>query len=400
MSTPSVPNPQFMSPARGQGVGRDGASGASRWPVRFGRLSRRRTGRTDSAHVGDAVRERNERGAVRRAHRRWLGVLIGILAVLVVAEITVRVIEPRLPEPADWFSPEAARLVREMNDARAHDIRSDLLVTGSSQAGRDLVPAVLRGAVGGGPVHSVALAKGGQTLVMRRWLLEEAVPRLRPRSVVWGVSSLDFNQARREESIGRYDTVRATRPGFFGAADRLLAHLSALARHRAALREPLTALHALTGEEHDDALVDRRPPRAITFTVGNTRMLTGARRARMLAEEPAQTRNGPLRNFSVGSREIDAFRTTLSSLKALGINVHVVIMPVQQGYIAAHPRGAVDYERWRRAVTSAAQDEGVPISDHTSDFGADDFLDFEHLNPAAARTFSRTIASEVRSEEP
>ena len=53
------------------------------------------------------------------AGRRWIGVLVGMLAVLLLAEAAVRVIEPRLPEPADWFSPSAARLVREMVP-RAH----------------------------------------------------------------------------------------------------------------------------------------------------------------------------------------------------------------------------------------------------------------------------------------
>lgn len=232
-------------------TGADPASGAARARVGFPLLSRWRTGRTDSVHVGDAVRERAERDPAGRARRRWLGVLIGLLVALLVAEVAVRLIEPRLPEPSDWFSPEAARLVREMDHARANGVRSDLLIT-------------------------------------------------------------------------------------------------------------------------------------------------GARRAKMLAQEPAQTRNGPRRDFSVGAREISAFRRTLRSLERQGIDVHVVIVPGHEGYVAAHPQGAADYDAWRTAVKAAARAEGVPINDHANDFPSDGFIDFEHLNATSAQEFSRTIATELQ----
>jgi hypothetical protein len=154
--------------------------------------------------------------------------------------------------------------------------------------------------------------------------------------------------------------------------------------------------HVLTGSDLADALPDRAPPRAITFTTGRARRLTGARRDRMLAAEPAQTRNGPLRDFRVGAEEIASFRSTLRALRQQGIDIHVVIVPVHTGYIAAHPHGAADYDAWRRAVTRAARAEGVPISDHTADVPDRGFIDFEHLGPEAARTFSAEIAQELQ----
>lgn len=345
--------------------------------------------------LGELVVGSRERTGLGR--RTWLGLVVGLLAVLLAAETTARVLEPRLPEPGDWFSPEAARLVREMDDAAATGVHSDVLVTGSSQAGRDVVPAVVSAELGrDAVVHNVSLAKGGQALMMQRWLLDVAVPRLRPDTVVWGISSLDFNPARRSESIGRYESVRATRSGAFGAADRALARTSALARNRAALRDLGPMLQVVAGRDLSDALPDRAPPQAITFTPGRTRSLTGARRERMLAREAAQTAQGPLRDFQVGRDEIGAFRRTLRSLRDAGIRVHVAIMPVQRGYVDAHPNGADDYVAWRRAVLRAARAEGVPISDHTDAFASDAFIDFEHLGPSSAREFSRMIAAEIR----
>jgi hypothetical protein len=201
------------------------------------------------------MREQEPRSG-RAAVRRWLGVLAGALVVLVLAEIGVRLIEPRLPEPRDWFSPSAARLVREMDAAAANGATGGFVVAGSSMAGRDVLPdRVVTDP--GAPTGSVALAGGGQTTVQERWITEEVEPRLRPDAVLWGISSLDFNATRRADTIDRYASARATRTDRFGAPDRMLARYSALARNRDALRDPYLMLQVLTGADESDGATRR-----------------------------------------------------------------------------------------------------------------------------------------------
>lgn len=324
----------------------------------------------------------------RRAvgHRRWLGVLLGALVVLLLAEIGVRLIEARLPEPRDWFSPSAARLVREMDAAAAGGATGGFVVAGSSMAGRDLVPdrVVTDPEV---PTGSVALAGGGQTTVQERWLTEEVGPRLRPGAVLWGISSLDFNATRRADTIDRYAAARATRTDRFGAADRVLARYSALARNRDALRDPYLMLQVLTGADESDALPDRRGDAALGFARGY-REVPPETLARLRAAEAAFARDTQLRGFRIGREEVAAYRRTLRALRRTTDRAVVVIMPVTREYIDAHPNGSRDYERWVRVVTRVAREEGVPLLDETRAMPESAFRDLEHLDEAGAEAFS------------
>lgn len=345
------------------------------------------------------MRERDEQPTRSVARRRWLGVAIGALVVLLLAEAAVRVIEPRLPEPPDWFSPSAARLVREMDafaatgDRTTGSTRLGTAIAGSSMAGRDLLPEYVVDE-DWYPSRSVALAGGGQTTVQERWLLEEVQPRVDPATVLWGISSLDFNAARRADTIGRYDAARATRTGFFGAADRTLADVSALARNRAALRDPYLMSQVLTGTDESDALPDRRGEQAITFARGY-RDLPAAKLARLRAEEAAFAREVQLRDFRIGRAEVDAYRRTIRHLRATTDHTAVIILPVTQQYIDAHPHGARDYDRWVRVVTRIAREERVPILDETHAMPEAAFRDLEHLGLAGAVEFSSRIRDDL-----
>lgn len=334
------------------------------------------------------------KGQKRRLLLSWF---VGLLSILLLAEAGARILEPRLPTPPDYFSPEASRLIEEMKRSSADKIQTDILAIGSSQAGHDFVPAVLKSSLApNSVVHNASLAKGGETLMMHRWLFEEVLPRLHPQRIIWGISSLDFNSSLRDQSIDRYNTVRASRPGMLGTLDRDLASFSALARNRASLRDPNTVFEVLGGSDLSSELPIRPRNRAITFTPGRTKKLSTADRRRMLRNDALAASQGPLRSFHIGDAEIAAFRRTIRELKAHKIPVQIVIMPVQQGYLDAHPNGESDYNEWRQKVTSAAKAEGVQIMDHTDSSKRGEFLDLEHLNGAGARRFSLEIASELK----
>ncbi len=86
---------------------------------------------------------RTHREAKSRRGRVLLAWSAGLLSMILLAEGVTRVIENRLPEPADWFSPASARLVREMDQLQEQNLRSRVTIVGSSMPGRDLVPSAL-----------------------------------------------------------------------------------------------------------------------------------------------------------------------------------------------------------------------------------------------------------------
>jgi hypothetical protein len=275
-------------------------------------------------------------------------------------------------------------------------VTGGLTVAGSSMAGRDLIPRIVAEDLRDGePAHNVALGGGGQTTLQERWLLEEVVPRTHPDSIVWGVSSLDFNASRRAATIDRYDAARATRTGFFGAADRALAEVSALARFRNTLRDPYAMTQVLSGEVNRRTLADRPPARAITFDYVRP-PLSPQRLARMRRTEAAFARDVQLRAFRVGREEVAAFRRTLRGLRRDDVSPAVVLMPVTQEYIDAHPRGERDFDRWKRIVTRVAREEGVLLLDDTNAVPEAGFRDLEHLDVPAARDYSASVNARLR----
>src|SRR5205814_500643 len=132
----------------------------------------------------------------------------GFLVVVLGSEVAVRAAQHHLPEPRHYFSIPAETYVHSMNTLRAHGIRSDITFVGTSMVERDIDANLVEKLL---PdvhwAHNVALP-GSQTSVVRRWLLNEVLPRLRARRVVWGISSLDFNSGRPDHPVDQYDAAR------------------------------------------------------------------------------------------------------------------------------------------------------------------------------------------------
>ena len=380
------------------------------------RPERRRLGAPDYYVSGNEARSHKE------VNRGRLRILLtwsaGLLTIILLAEGATRVIENRLPEPADWFSPASARLVREMDQLQAQNVRSSITIVGSSMSGRDLVPSEVARALGDTSkiapdtlppntateaqtadpfIKNVSVGGGGQTTVVERWLLEEVVPRIHPQRIIWGVSTLDFNSARRESTIDRYNNARQTRVGALGDADQSLASFSALAKNRAALRDPDGMLKVLTGADLSTRLPNRSQPRAASFDLGY-KPLPPAKLKKMQLREIAYARDVQLRGYSLGREELDAFRRTLRRLKALKTEAAVVLMPATQGYIDAHPHGARDFNEWRTRVTAVAESEGVVVLDRTRSMPDTAFRDAEHLLVPQARDFSLEVATELKRQ--
>lgn len=328
----------------------------------------------------------------RRARPRGaVAFLVGFLVVFATAEVGVRMAGGRLPEPREYYSMRAQVLVDEMDALEEAGVRSDLTFVGTSMVGRATVPSVYEEEIDSVEwAHNLALP-AGQTPVIRRWLLEEVVPRIDPRVVVWGISSLDFNGGRVEKIIDKYDEARATRSGWLGAADRVLANLG-LSRHREELRDPVSLGSIVSGSSR----VKRHGKLA---EMGRWDLvypeLPPERLERLRRQHLEMIGRRQLAGFRIGETEMDAFTETLEDLESRGIEVVVVLWPVTTGYVGAHPRGEADFEAWKDAVLRETGEREVAVVDLSSAMPDEDFRDYEHLEVDAAARFSAMLAGEL-----
>ncbi len=320
-----------------------------------------------------------------------------MLVTLVASEVAVRAVESRLPEPRRYISGIAQNFVTEMNLLRARGVTSRVTFIGTSMTQRDIDSNRLETLLGwpDTSIHNVSLP-GSQTPVLQRWILQEVVPRIHPKVVVWGISSLEFNSGRTEHSIDAYESSRATESGFFGAADRALERI-ALSKNRDALRDPYLLKSAASGKA--SRFTQARP-----LSNRATWQLTYPKRSpqqllKFQATHRKYVHDVQLHRFKTGPRELRAFETTIKRLRQLGIHVVVVVMPVPSSYLNAHPNGARDYEQWRNAAVATANGAGADVVDHLDRSMADDqFRDAEHLSTVPARdTFTPLIMQRLTS---
>lgn len=324
--------------------------------------------------------------AIRRP-RRGLVIASVLLGVLLVAEVGVRIVQPRLEPPQDWFSPATQRLVRDMEILRESGEEVDLVLAGTSQTNTDLLPDVFELQLPAvDRAANVGLA-AATTRVNRRWLLGQVVPRLQPEKIVWGVSSLDFNANRRPDTLARYTSSRGGRRDLVGRLDRRLARYSALVRHRELLVRPRDFIADVR-----DGPPASEPPTPLDRLAKHRAPDTRDKSAR----EYRRITETVLHDYEIGNREVAAFRTALERLDAQGIDVAVVLLPVPSSFVAAHPRGRRDFEAFKAMVRNVTTRTRTPLLDHTRDFPERSFRDFTHLLRGPAAKLSADVATELR----
>ena len=324
---------------------------------------------------------------------RWVVTfLVAALIVLLGSEAAVRVFESRIPEPPRFYSGRADAVVSDMDRLQANGIRSDAVLVGTSQMARGGVPKTIAPPLGAKWVQNVALPSA-QTPVVQRWLLEEVVPRLHPKRVVWGVSSIDFNGRRKNPGIANYNSAVATRRGAFADANRELTDVSALARERAKLRRPTKLAAALRSGPPPPR---RRLP--LTKLLGPQLPKNRAPTAGAVAKEAGYLRGTLLGDFGVTPAYMNAFEQTLRSLREQKIQTAVVVMPVSSRYRASHPGGVAQYDKWKARITKRAHALGATVVDSNASMPDADFSDFVHLKPEPARVWSAKLGRALAAQ--
>lgn len=310
-----------------------------------------------------------------------------LLVVLLVAEVGVRIVEPRLEPPQDWFSPSTQRLVHDMEILRASGEEVELVLAGTSQTNTDLLPDVFELQLPAvDRAANVGLA-AATTRVNRRWLLGQVVPRLQPDKIVWGVSSLDFNANRRPNTFAMYTASRGGRRDLVGRVERRLARYSALVRHRELLVRPRDFVADVR-----DGPPASQPPTPLERLAKHRAPDTRDKSAR----EYRRITNTVLHDYEVGPGEVAAFRATLERLDEQGIAVAVVVLPVPSSFVTAHPRGRKDFAAFKAMVRNVTTRTGTPLLDHSRDFPDRSFRDFTHLLRGPATSLSMDVGRELR----
>jgi hypothetical protein len=325
--------------------------------------------------------------------RRLLVALGALVAVVLVAEGAARTLAPYLPEP-QLYGDRATQVKAAQLDGLADSCVS--LVLAGNSMGRDAFdPRLFTDADPGGRSAYNASLDAASPALLRRWLLDEVEPALRPDTVVLTLASLDLNvEARAARSaLAAYDTADLTRDDPLGRLQVPLLDHVALVRHRDALRDPAEVWDAL-------ARLRDGEPTARTDANGEDGLIGPrgeglSRRELRYRSDPAGAslvRTQLLNDFTLGDGPAEDLGALLDGLANRGVEVAVVLLPVTPEYVSLHPAGRADLAAFAEQVSRVSGSRGVPVID-LLDAGWDGslFADTHHLNGIGAERFSAEL---------
>jgi hypothetical protein len=248
-----------------------------------------------------------------------------------------------------------------------------------------------RGVGGGHGAYNAALS-AGLPLIMEPWTTDVVLPRLRPKLLVLGLSSMDFadSAAARTFEAALEDSPAGGQAlgteSVLEKLDRWVTDRSDLWRHRFALREPRTVLNAIRG-------------RAKTPSGEYGPVRPGGRTAYPQRRAGGPVGLGPpVQGWRLGRESPAAIRRLIRLAKAREVKVVLVDMPITQTYVDRHPQGERDFRRYVRALRELARSEQVRLLEYSSTRAAHLFVDQVHLRTAAGDAFTERLARQLRAE--
>jgi hypothetical protein len=323
------------------------------------------------------------------------GVVVAAVTLLAL-EAGVRAIDSALPEINAWREPIVAAKVKQM-DALGAMGPTDVVLAGSSQMLFAADPAMLESLQVPWNAYNAALW-GAPPVVNEHWLTEVVFPRLRPRTVVIGVSPLDFIEPV-ADAAQTYFKSSAVREDWLGGIERRVSKVSALVRHRRDLRSPKAVYDAVVrrmrgqpGPSVPAAGIDNsgRLPCCdeLTFNPEVVDIST-----RELLEQV--DRDG----WELSDKQLAAFNRTVATLAAQGAEVLVVDMAISSPLIDVLGTGR--YTAYQTLLRREAQTLRVPVLDMAGGLDRTTFFfDYDHVNRAGANVFNTVVARALASSSP
>jgi len=325
--------------------------------------------------------------------------LVAMLAVLVLAEGAARGLSPYLPEPR-LYADDATQVKAAQLDRLAGSC-VDLVVAGDSM-GRDAFdPAVFASADPSRRSSYNASLDGASPSLLRRWITEEVVPRLRPSTVVITLASLDLNANANAatSALAAYNDARLTADGPGGRISSWFVRHLAVVRHRAELRDPAAVAEGMSAWR-DGIAQPRSSSDGIKGLIGPTGEGLSRRslRYRHDSATKAFTRDQLLAKFTIDDEQLRDTEAMLRELRDAGVDVAVVVLPVTQDYIALHPGAQADFDAFLEGTRSVAASAGVPFIDlHGTQTDETLFADTHHLNGDGQAWFSSTLPDQLEA---
>lgn len=324
-------------------------------------------------------------------------VLAVVLVLVLLAEAAVRVLEPALPTPAGWPDRAIATKVEQL-DQRAADGCTDVVFVGNSMARDDLVPGVFgRRDPAGRSAYNASLDAASPAL-LHRWVEDEVLPRTDPATVVVGVASFDVNDAASTPlaALRSYDDAAYTAAGRLADVEAAFTRHVALVRNREALRDPPTVWNAVLDRiEGQDA--ERPGATGIAGVIAPDGHGLSRRSLRFDGDRGAieRVRRQFLTPFRLGGRQVDALHDLLVTIEDHGADAVVLVLPVTDAYVDAHPDGAADVAAFRDALDTAVAGTDAVVVDAPS-LPHSSFADPQHLNGAGADELSSRLPTVLR----
>lgn len=313
----------------------------------------------------------------------------GAVMVLVVAEVVLVAVDDALPEPVEWYNTTAHAKAVQMDRGAQQGVHKEVAFVGPSTVHRGVIADRFERLDPLGRSAYNAGVMGGYPPVMRRWVTEEVIPRLRPETVVYGLSTLDFHDRIFRGSTEAYRTARATRRDMWGAGERVVARVSRLFKYRRLLDDPTE--YTYLGRVVTGRAADRVERELQKLSPGGFES-----KERVPLRERRATDLAIMRGFEIGSWGTRNVRATVSELHSRGIHVVFLEMPVPDRFVALHPRGAADYRHFRRHLRGLAADLGVDLLRPPRRLSRGYlFADNVHYTEQGARQFTRWLATNV-----
>jgi hypothetical protein len=337
----------------------------------------------------DAPDDSSDEGSVRpRYRRRAFRIAIGAVVVLLLAELVVRGVGGRLPQPLVFYDP-----VPQVKDAQLSRLSrsggADVVVAGPSSALFGVDPTVLERRLGGGSrvtVYNAGITAGVPAMTAD-WLERFVLNRVHPRTVVWVLSTVDLNDGVRLPAVDTYFTSLEGRNDVWARLDRAASRHSALFRYRRELRSPKILAEAATRAQGPVELWATR------LTSGGLATYEGE----PLNEVARQQLLSEVANFHMGGADTDLVVREIERMNARGIHVVLAEAPVPERAVVLHPHGAADFTALTALLDRIAARTHSRVVPLPAELRADAlYQDYTHLNHAGTARYSDFLANALR----
>lgn len=320
-------------------------------------------------------------------------IVIAAALVILICEVFVHMIRPGLPAKRDYLTDLK---VKQMDDHKREEPQGVVFAGTSQMQGAVDPEALCQDFSFRWSAYNAAL-DAATPLIQEHWLNKVVVPRLRPVTVLLGISPLDFVDLGSETRDFYFQSL-ATRGDWLGRFERRAAGLSTIVSRRHELRSPAVVVQSLlrtmSGVRDPGLRPQQLNSKGFSQPTIPTEEFNYAEPVRSFLKTLAQ-------KWSPNGRQRFALERTIKALQDQNIEVLLLDMPVSAQVIEQMTRHDRTYEDFRRFVRHEAEVLEIPLLDTST--GVTDarlFRDPHHLNFAGAQLFTTLIGRILANGSP